>query len=179
MSILTIIQIVLFLGGSIVFFLYSRTYLKDPRKHGFYRFFGWELTLFLVVINLRVWFDDPLSTHQIISWVLLMLAILLAGVGFLQLHQFGKAEGSFENTTQLVEKGLYKFIRHPLYSSLIVGTWGAALKQPDLLSVIAAVGATICYFFTAKVEEEEMVEKFGEEYKAYMKRTKLFVPFVF
>jgi protein-S-isoprenylcysteine O-methyltransferase Ste14 len=179
MSILTIIQIVLFLGGSIVFFLYSRTYLKDPRKHGFYRFFGWELTLFLVVINLRVWFDDPLSPHQIISWILLLACILLAGIGFLQLHNYGKAEGSFENTTTLVEKGLYKYIRHPLYSSLILGTWGAALKQPDLLSVIVVIAATICYFFTAKVEEEEMIEKFGEDYRAYMRRTKMFIPFAF
>jgi protein-S-isoprenylcysteine O-methyltransferase Ste14 len=179
MNLMTVIQIALFLGVSIGFFIYSRPYLKDPSQHGFYRFFGWELTLFLVVINLRVWFDNPLSPHQIISWVLLLLAILLAGVGFLQLHQFGKAEGSFEDTTKLVEKGLYKFIRHPLYSSLIVGSWGIALKQPDLLSVIAVVAATICYFFTAKVEEEEMVEKFGDEYKAYMRRTKLFVPYVF
>jgi protein-S-isoprenylcysteine O-methyltransferase Ste14 len=179
MNLMTVIQIALFLGVSIGFFIYSRPYLKDPSQHGFYRFFGWELTLFLVVINLRVWFDNPLSPHQIISWVLLLLAILLAGVGFLQLHQFGKAESSFEDTTKLVEKGLYKFIRHPLYSSLIVGSWGIALKQPDLLSVIAVVAATICYFFTAKVEEEEMVEKFGDEYKAYMRRTKLFVPYVF
>jgi protein-S-isoprenylcysteine O-methyltransferase Ste14 len=179
MNLMTVIQIVLFLGMSIGFFLYSRPYLRDPRKHGFYRFFGWELTLFLVVINLRVWFNDPLSPNQIISWILLVLAILLAGVGFLQLHQFGKAEGSFENTTQLVEKGLYKFIRHPLYSSLIAATWGAAMKQPDLLSVIAAAAATICYFLTAKVEEEEMIEKFGEDYRAYMRRTKMFIPFAF
>jgi protein-S-isoprenylcysteine O-methyltransferase Ste14 len=179
MSFMTIIQIVLFLAVSIVFFLYSRPYLKDPRRHGFYRFFGWELTLFLVVINLRVWFNDPLAPLQILSWILLLLAILLAVIGFLQLHSYGKAEGSFENTTKLVEKGLYKTIRHPLYGSLILGTWGAALKQPDLLSVIVAAAATLCYFLTAKVEEEEMVEKFGEEYKAYMRRTKLFVPYVF
>ena len=176
---MTVIQIALFLIGSIGFILYSRPYLKDPSKHGFYRFFGWELTLFLVVINLRVWIHDPLSPNQIISWILLLVSILLAGVGFLQLHQFGKAEGSFENTKTLVEKGLYKFIRHPLYSSLLVGTWGVAMKQPDLLSAITAAAATICYFLTAKVEEEEMIEKFGEDYRDYMRRTKMFIPFVF
>ena len=121
-----------------------------------------------MVINLRVWFDDPLAPHQIVSWVLLLLAVLLAGVGFLQLHQFGRPEGSFENTTKLVETGLYRFIRHPLYISLILGTWGIALKKLDSLSVITVLAATICYFFTAKVEEEEMIEKFGEEYKDYM-----------
>jgi protein-S-isoprenylcysteine O-methyltransferase Ste14 len=179
MNTMTIIQLTLFIGGSILFFLFSRPYLKDPRKHGFYRFFGWELTLFLVVINLPVWFDDPLSLHQTASWILLLASILVAGIGFLQLFHFGKPTGFFENTSTLVEKGFFKFIRHPLYSSLIMGSWGVALKNPDLLSLMTAMAATICYFFTSKVEEEEMLEKFGEDYRAYMRHTKMFIPFIF
>jgi protein-S-isoprenylcysteine O-methyltransferase Ste14 len=179
MTIMTIVQISLFVGGSILFFLYSRRYLTDPGAHGFYRFFGWEMTLFLVVINLPVWFKDPLSPFQVASWLLLLACILLAGFGFLQLSHFGKARGSFENTTRLVEEGLYKFIRHPLYSSLIVGSWGVALKNPDLLSLVAAAAATVFYNLTARVEEEEMLAKFGAVYRDYMKRTKRFIPFVF
>ena len=114
MSILTIVQIILFIGVSVFFIVFSLPYLKDPSKHGFYRFFGWELTLFLVVINMRMWFDDPFSPRQIASWFLLLVAIFLVGMGFLQLSSFGKPKGFFENTTKLVESGLYKFIRHPL-----------------------------------------------------------------
>lgn len=179
MSILTIVQIILFISVSVFFIVFSLPYLKDPSKHGFYRFFGWELTLFLVVINMRMWFDDPFSPRQIASWFLLLVAIFLVGMGFLQLSSLGKPKGFFENTTKLVESGLYKFIRHPLYSSLILGTWGAAMKNPDLLSVTVAMAATICYFFTAKVEEEEMIVKFGEPYKDYIRRTKMFLPFIF
>jgi len=179
MTILTIVQLVLFIGVSVFFFVFSRKYLKDPSKHGFYRFFGWELTLLLVVLNLRTWFADPFSPRQIVSWLLLLIAILLVGIGFLQLSNLGKPIGFFENTTKLVESGLYKFIRHPLYSSLILGTWGVALKNPDVLSVAVGMAATICYFFTAKVEEEEMIEKFGESYKDYIRRTKMFIPFIF
>jgi protein-S-isoprenylcysteine O-methyltransferase Ste14 len=179
MTIMTIVQITLFVGVTILLFIFSRPYLKDPRRHGFYRFFGWELTLFLVVLNMRIWFDDPFSPRQIASWLLLLVAILLAGIGFLQLSSIGKPKGFFENTTKLVESGLYKFIRHPLYASLILGTWGVALKNPDLLSITIAMAATICYFFTAKVEEEEMIVKFGEAYKEFIRRTKMFIPFIF
>jgi protein-S-isoprenylcysteine O-methyltransferase Ste14 len=179
MTILTIVQIILFIGVSVFFIVFSLPYLKDPGKHGFYRFFGWELTLFLVVINLRTWFDDPFSARQIASWLLLLVAIYLVGIGFLQLSSLGKPKGFFENTTKLVDSGLYKFIRHPLYSSLILGTWGAALKNPDLLCITVAMAATICYFFTGKVEEEEMIVKFGDIYKDYIRRTKMFIPFVF
>ncbi len=179
MTTLTIIQIALFVVFTIVFFIFSRSYLKDPTKHGFYRFFGWELTLFLVVLNLRMWFDDPTSPRQISSWILLLLSLLVAMIGFLQLSSIGKPKGFFENTTKLVESGLYRFIRHPLYSSLILGTWGAALKNPDVLSLVIALAATLCYYLTAKVEEEEMLVKFGDEYRAYMKRTRRFLPFIF
>jgi protein-S-isoprenylcysteine O-methyltransferase Ste14 len=178
-NLITIIQLTLFIGMSIILFLFSRPYLSDPRKHGFYRFFGWEASLLLVVFNMRVWFDDPFSPRQTASWLLLFLSVLLAAVGFLQLTYRGKPDGFFENTTELVENGLYRFIRHPLYSSLILGTWGVALKNPDMLSMITGVAATICYFFTAKVEEEEMIVKFGDIYRGYIRRSKMFIPLIF
>ncbi|MBN2258722.1 MAG: isoprenylcysteine carboxylmethyltransferase family protein [Anaerolineaceae bacterium] len=178
MKIMTILQLAILIGGSVFLFLYSRPYLKDPRKHGFYRFFGWELTLFLVVINLPVWFVDPSSPNQISSWILLMLCIIVFVVGFLQITRYGKPSGFFENTTTLVKTGIFQFIRHPLYTSLTLLTWGAALKNPDLLSVSTGVAATVCYYFTARVQEEEMIHKLGESYREYIRQTKMFIPFV-
>lgn len=179
MTTLIIVQLSLMILGCLGILLYSLRYLSNPRAHGFYRFFGWLLTLFLVVMNLGYWFDDPLSTPQLISWVLLLISIVLALVGFFQLVKRGKPSGSFENTSTIVASGLYRYIRHPLYASLICFSWGAALKNPDLLSLICAAAATLFYFLTAKVEEEEMILKFKAGYRDYIKRTKMFIPFVF
>jgi protein-S-isoprenylcysteine O-methyltransferase Ste14 len=98
---------------------------------------------------------------------------------FIQPVKRGKPAGSSENTSSIATSAPYRFIRHPLYASLILYSWGVALKNPDLLSVTVAMAATICYFFTSKVEEEEMIVKFGDTYKDYIRRTKMFIPFIF
>jgi len=179
MSIIKIIQIALLACGSLAFIIYSWRYLTNPRVHGFYRFFGWEVSLLLVIFNLPVWFNDPFAPIQIVSWVLLILSIILAMVGFILLGKRGKPRGSFEDTTTIVSTGLYRYIRHPLYASLILFTLGTGLKNPDLLSLVLTLAATLFYYLTAKVEEEEILVKFGENYREYMKRTKLFIPFIF
>jgi protein-S-isoprenylcysteine O-methyltransferase Ste14 len=179
MSTFKIIQISLLICGSLVFIIYSRHYLTNPRVHGFYRFFGWEATLLLVVFNLPVWFNDPFAPIQIISWGLLILSILLALYGFIILVVRGKPRGSFEETTVIVATGIYKYIRHPLYASLILLTVAVGLKNPDLLSLVLVVCAALFYYFTAKVEEEEVIAKFGAGYREYIQRTKMFIPFVF
>ena len=63
--------------------------------------------------------------------------------------------------------------------SLIFFSWGAALKNPDLLSMISAAAATLFYYLTARVEEDELVDKFGQSYREYMKKVKRFIPWVF
>ncbi len=179
MSTLKIIQIALLVCGSLVFLMYSWRYLTNPRIHGFYRFFGWEVTLLLVVFNLPVWFRDPFSPLQIASWVILSLSLLLAVYSFILLVKRGKPQGSFEDTTTIVATGIYKYIRHPLYACLILLTLGAGLKNTDLLSLVLVLVAALFYYLTAKVEEEEMIAKFKDGYREYIQKTKMFIPFIF
>ncbi|MEJ2512605.1 MAG: hypothetical protein P8Y72_13545, partial [Anaerolineales bacterium] len=46
----------------------SRKSLLSPRSHGFYRFLAWEMITLLLLLNYRVWFEDPFNWHQILSW---------------------------------------------------------------------------------------------------------------
>ena len=62
---------------SIPLIIISRKSLSDFKSHGFYRFFGWEGVLWLLVINYRYWFVNPFSAVQIVSWVLLFYALVL------------------------------------------------------------------------------------------------------
>lgn len=78
----------------------------------------------------------------------------------------------------LVTTGIYRYIRHPMYSSLLFLAWGALLKSvtPGTLTLTGI--ATLTLVVTAKVEEAEDLVRFGEEYRNYMLRTRLFVPFL-
>jgi protein-S-isoprenylcysteine O-methyltransferase Ste14 len=169
----------------------SRASLRVPRSHGFYRFFAWECILalfFLNFINVRQWFADPFSVRQLVSWFLLMGCIVPGVYGVHALRNQGKPEALrphdaslfwIEKTTQLVTTGAFKYIRHPLYSSLLLLAWGVFLKYPSWVGGGVVLGATAFLLVTAKVEEVENVRHFGAAYRAYMQHTKMFIPFVF
>jgi protein-S-isoprenylcysteine O-methyltransferase Ste14 len=98
--------------------------------------------------------------------------------GFYLLHAVGRPKQGIEDTTILVKTGIYKYIRHPLYSSLIILAWGSFLKDISLLPAGLAMLATIFSAATAVVEEKENLQRFEEEYATYMKSTKRFFPFI-
>ncbi len=165
----------------------SRGSLRSFRFHGYYRFFAWEMISALVILNLDAWFVAPLSWHQLISWVLLVLSLFLVIEGVRLLRLIGKPDAEradeglmgVEKTTQLVTVGVYQYIRHPLYCSLLCLTWGAFFKSPSWIGSILALGASLFLVLTAKVEETENSQYFGVVYQAYLQRTKMFIPYVF
>ena len=152
--------------------------IKYARYHGIARFFAFESVLILIMLNYKVWFRSPLSPVQIFSWILLTLSAWVVISGYLTLKRKGKPEINFENTSVLVKSGLYKYIRHPLYLSIFLFGTGVFLKQPGKYQLILAIVNLIAIYITARIEENEMIAKFGDEYKSYMKETKMFIPFL-
>jgi protein-S-isoprenylcysteine O-methyltransferase Ste14 len=173
-----LIKVAVFIVCSAFLLWYSWKPLQDVRAHGFYRFFAWEAIMALILLNADVWFRDPFSLLQIVSWILLVICIALAIHGFYILKAIGKPSSDFEQTTVLVKRGAYKFIRHPLYSSLLFMAWGAFLKGISISSIVLVVIATIFLVLTARTEEKENISRFGKPYNDYIKETRMFIPFV-
>jgi len=173
-------SILIFIAGTI-FFIWLTWWasLKDKRFHGVYRFFSFESILALVLLNAGFWFVNPFQPLQIISWICLAGSLLLAIQGFYLLTKFGQSKGKFEDTTSLVAVGVYRYIRHPMYASLILLGWGAFLKNISLGTILLALVNMIALYLTAKTDEKEMRGRFGDEYAAYMKKTRMFIPFIF
>ncbi|MHC4697716.1 MAG: methyltransferase family protein [Planctomycetota bacterium] len=173
------LRLAIFLVASIPIVGVSWRSLRNPRSHGFYRFFTFEFILVLILLNAPPWFKDPLCARQLVSWVLLLISAVLPVQGAYSLWKIGRPEGGIERTTTLVTVGIYKHIRHPLYASFFYAACGVYLKDPSLLGGVLALATSVFAFLTARVEETEMLSKFGADYAAYMKRTTRFVPFVF
>ena len=85
---------------------------------------------------------------------------------------------SFEKTTVLIDNGIFKYIRHPLYSSLLFLTWGIYLKNSTYPLLLVTLLSTLFLYLTAKFDEKECMNYFGLKYRDYMKRSKRFIPFV-
>ena len=165
-----------FILGSLLIVAISWQSLWNPTSHGFYRFFAFEAILGLLMANAGYWFQNPLSTLQLLSWLSLAGSLILVAQGFWFLITEGKPSGYFENTTQLVTSGPYRSIRHPLYGSLLLLAWGAFLKDVSTLSIVLVLAATGMLIATAKVEEKANLRKFGESYAQYTHQTKMFLP---
>ncbi len=153
--------------------------LRQPRSHGFPRFFAFELILVLAVLNAAWWFKDPFSALQLVSWAALIGSAALVVAGARLLRRFGQPETHIETTTRLVTVGLYRYIRHPLYASLVLLDMGALLKHVSLESVALALAALAFLVATARLEERESLAKFGPQYAEYMKRSRMFIPYIF
>jgi len=179
---------IVFFIGTLVLAYISRASLRSARSHGFYRFFAWECILLLFLLNVEMWFVDPFSWHQLIAWGFLFGSLLPLIFGVRALRTRGKpAENragdpsllAFEKTTELVTTGIYGYIRHPLYSSLLLLAWGIFFKAPSLPGIMTVLVATAFLVATARADEAECIQFFGNEYQQYMQKTKRFIPFLF
>lgn len=175
-----------FIAGTAVLAYISRASLRVPSSHGFYRFIAWEWMLFLVVYNIDGWYSAPLTLDQAISGMLMGTSLLLVILSYTTLRQFGQQDDErnevpllqFERTTVLVTHGIYRQLRHPMYSSLIFLDLGLFFKQMAWLSGIAALIAFLFLVIAALVEEKENIRFFGTQYQEYMKGTKRFIPYL-
>jgi protein-S-isoprenylcysteine O-methyltransferase Ste14 len=179
---------IVFVALSIILIVVSWKSLQDPHSHGFYRFFAWECILLLFMVNVKYWFKNPFAWYQLIAWILLFASLIPLGFGVHSLRTRGKPvrqrEGdsslyAFEKTTALVTTGIYKYIRHPLYSSLLFLAWGIYFKHLSLMGIALVSVTTAFLFATAKADEAECIQFFGAQYNEYMKHTKMFIPKVF
>ena len=173
------IEWIIFLCGTTGITWISIPSLRLPGSHGFFRFFAWEFILGIFLLNVHNWFLDPFSWNQIVSWVLLIVSLVPLIAGVRLLHSVGKPTDALEATTQLVSSGIFRYIRHPLYASLLYFNWGIFFKSPTLLDGCIASVVTAFLYATARADEAECLIKFGEKYSAYMKATRMFIPFIF
>uniref|UniRef100_UPI0032175CFE methyltransferase family protein n=1 Tax=uncultured Draconibacterium sp. TaxID=1573823 RepID=UPI0032175CFE len=180
-------KILAFILLSIPILLTSWRSLRKYNSHGFYRFFSWEAILLLFVFKIEYWFIAPFSFHQIVSWFLLFLSLWFVLAGAFELKKKGKPTNirnnpelfNFEKSSILVKTGIFKYIRHPMYSSLLLLSWGIFFKKPDWILLFAVISANVLLFLTARAEEKECIDYFGKAYTEYMKETKRFIPFIF
>ncbi|HCV44353.1 MAG TPA: protein-S-isoprenylcysteine methyltransferase [Bacteroidetes bacterium] len=177
---------ILLLAGTAALTYVSRRSLAHRRSHGFFRFFAFEGILLLVLLNMPYWFDEPTSGRQVLSWLLLLSSLVLAVHTFSLFHRLGQPPTAavpgqdfrFEQTSRLVDSGIYRFIRHPMYVSLLWLGSGAFLKHITLLTTCILILIVITLYATARTEEQENLKRFGQSYRDYVLRTRMFIPFL-
>jgi protein-S-isoprenylcysteine O-methyltransferase Ste14 len=114
----------------------------------------------------------------------LVAGTLGIGIGLWVLHRSHVDLGTnWSNTLELrqdhtlVTRGVYRRIRHPMYSALFLHSAGQALVLPNWIAGPSFLAAFTLIFTTRLRREEKMMQdEFGADYTAYMERTKRLVP---
>jgi protein-S-isoprenylcysteine O-methyltransferase Ste14 len=122
----------------------------------------------------------PLGTGPVLAGI--GLALWAAGLGLAVWARFyiGRNWGmpmSRRENPDLVTTGPYRFVRHPIYSGLILGFTGTALAT-SLLGLIVAVGVTAFFTYSATREEKFLAAQFPAAFPPYKARTKMLIPFI-
>lgn len=172
------VKVMVYLFFAILIVIYFRSALRSVRSHGFYVFFGFESLLALIFLNIEFWSSHNVSWLGILNHVLMAAAAFIALSSFYGLKKHGKPEEGWEETTVLITQGIFKYIRHPLYSSLMLASLGVLLKHFSLAAGFVFLFAVGSLFAASLVEEKENLEKFGNLYHRYKKGSKRFVPFL-
>lgn len=156
------------------------------RENAFSQRGGWwvigQFTLFILILTLpapdlsEVSFS-PFLFH-LIGGALITTAILIILTG---MKSLGKAMTPFPypiGNAPLIQEGLYRFVRHPLYSGVVLAGFGVSLWRRNVLA--AGLSVALAVLLKAKADQEEvwLIQKFPE-YEVYRKKTKQFIPFIY
>jgi protein-S-isoprenylcysteine O-methyltransferase Ste14 len=85
---------------------------------------------------------------------------------------------SLRGRPALVRRGPYRYVRHPIYSGVLLMIVGTALASGPAW-LVAAAGAAAYFVISLRVEEADMARAFPDDYPRYAARTKRLVPFVY
>jgi protein-S-isoprenylcysteine O-methyltransferase Ste14 len=134
-----------------------------------------------VLVLLRVFRGGSLAVHDPVLGVL--GAIVFAGGIALAIWariRLGRNWGmpmTQKSEPELVTSGPYRFVRHPIYSGLLIALLGTALVTNLIgLTIVGVLGGY--FYYSASVEEKNLIATFPSAYPRYQSSTKMLVPFV-
>ncbi len=80
---------------------------------------------------------------------------------------------------RLIQRGPYAFVRHPIYLGYWLLLLGVTLIYRTWTPLLLFVMCLAAFYRRARREEEALAERFGDEWRAYTRRTKFLIPFVY
>ena len=124
------------------------------------------------------WYSIPLSPYSNIVGGVILFGALMVHMYCHRIHK--QAHEHSQQIRELVQRGIFFRIRHPMYLSLILMYLGLALAWGVIWMLVPAVFFSILTVFIAIREEAFMLQKFGSQYESYIQKVPWrFIPRIF
>ncbi|PYQ59127.1 MAG: protein-S-isoprenylcysteine methyltransferase [Acidobacteria bacterium] len=125
----------------------------------------------------------PIGRMPDLFWLgvaLILVGIAIRATAIVTLRRFFTVRVTIQESHELIERGIYKIVRHPSYSGALVSFIGLGFAFGNWLSLaIILAGALTGFAYRIRVEEAALSSHFGEQYRQYAARTKRLIPGVY
>lgn len=105
-----------------------------------------------------------------------ILSFIFIGAGFWLISAAWPVLYKAQRDGVLATRGLYEKVRHPQYDGFVLIMFGFLLQWPTILTVLMFPVLVVMYWRLAVAEERETLARFGEAYRAYVRKTPAFIP---
>lgn len=139
-----------------------------------------QLVVLLSVFGLKVIPYAQTLQQQVIGFIVVLIGIgiCMSARKALSDNWTHAAEYQIKKSHQLITSGIYKYIRHPIYSGFAIIFIGAEIVAGSWLWV-SFLALFIGAYAQGKREEKILIAHFGDQYKTYMRHSKMLIPFLF
>gem|GEM_PF-295958 len=105
-----------------------------------------------------------------LGFFLLLVAFAVFILSAVTLRVKGKPPSGWEDTTEFIDIGIYRVVRHPIYLAAMVGAIGAILVNFSLQAMVLNLAAIFLFVKTSVAEDRFNLGKFGDSYRDYVER---------
>jgi protein-S-isoprenylcysteine O-methyltransferase Ste14 len=137
----------------------------------------WLIILIGVALSLLFISWQKMFADNVLSFVLFFLAAIYWLIIFIAAWSVHcQAIRNTAEIDKIISTGIYRRVRHPMYSGDIILAWGFFLAFPYLSVLIGVLWLTVILLFWARLEEKAMTKKFGQTYLKYKSETPMLIP---
>jgi protein-S-isoprenylcysteine O-methyltransferase Ste14 len=127
---------------------------------------------------LGVRFVSDLRGIALLGLLLTIAGLLFACWARVVLGNNWSAVVQLKQDHELIERGPYRFVRHPIYTGLLLAFLGTALALGEWRGLLGAAIVALSFWRKLRLEERWLGEQFGAAYADYMRRVKALIPWV-
>ena len=145
---------------------FSPLYVKRRKKFEIFAEIGIILFISIIILGLTD-FDNFILKNagiaylQYTSIIFFMVGGFFIVYSFVCLKRIGKPAEGLENTTRMINKGIFKIIRHPLYLGLSFFTIGFLFVYQAIALIVIGFIAVVLFYIASRVEDNYNIKKFG------------------
>ncbi len=153
---------------------------KKDRLFFFPAFIAWILLLVITSFgNIQSPFFSLSSPMNILGVLIFIVGLIITVNAQMTLKLNYSSTLRIREGHQLITHGIYKYVRHPVYSGVILRAFAISIYASSLLGFLFALTAIPLFNYRIGVEEKMLIEEFGDEYLEYTKATWKLFPYIY